>query len=221
MKRWQVMIVTDELTWIGKQGDDVAERTDLMRSMDEGVEEKKAEIRRKAEEAAKAIRCDARTRAAEMRKSRMDAAMLAAGDEHNRTLYSVKNEMNKEMSALKYRLFDRAFTGAGQSLRDFRGNKGYAGCYRQLLSEALSELGDGDPVVHIDPRDESLCRALLAALGLQCEVSPDLQTAGGLIASTSDGKVVVSNTIESRLEQAKDRLKLDVFTLLYGERQGD
>jgi vacuolar-type H+-ATPase subunit E/Vma4 len=215
------MIMADEIRQIGKQGGDIAEHTDLMRSMDEGVEEKKAEIRRKAEEAAKAIKCDARTRAAELRKSRMDAAVLAAGDEHNRTLYAVKNELNKEITSLKYRLFDRAFTWAGQSLRDFRGSEGYSGCYGQLLSEALGELGDGDPVLHIDLRDESLCRALLAIMDLHCEISPDLQTAGGLIASTRDGKVVVSNTIESRLEQAKDRLKLDIFALLYGERQGD
>ncbi len=172
MKRWQVMNMADELTQIGMQGGDSAEHTDLMRSMDEGVEEKKAEIRRKAEEAAKAIRCDAKTRAAEMRKSRMDAAVLAAGDERNRALYAAKNELNKEMTALKYRLFDRAFAEAGRSLCDFRDSEGYAGCYRQLLSEALGELGDGDPVLHIDLRDEALCRALLAGLGLHCEVSP-------------------------------------------------
>jgi V/A-type H+-transporting ATPase subunit E len=213
--------MADELTQIGMQGGDSAEHTDLMRSMDEGVEEKKAEIRRKAEEAAKAIRCDARTRAAEMRKSRMDAAMLAAGNERNRALYAAKNELNKEMTAVKYRLFDRAYAEAGRSLCVFRDSEGYAGCYGQLLSEALGELGDGDPVLHIDPRDEVLCRALLAGLGLHCEVSPDLQTAGGLNASTRDGMVIISNTAESCLERAKDRLKLDVFALLYRDGQGD
>jgi V/A-type H+-transporting ATPase subunit E len=188
--------------------------------MDEGVEEKKAEIRQSAEEAAKAIRCDARARAAEMRKSRMDAAVLAAADERNRALYAAKNELNKEMTVLKYGLFDRAFAEAGQSLSSFRDSEGYASCYRQLLSEALGELGDRDPVLHIDPRDVALCRALLAELGIQSEVSPDLQTAGGLNASTRDGMVTISNTVESRLERAKDRLKLDVFGLLYGDGRG-
>lgn len=213
--------MADELKQIGMQGGDSLEHTDLMRSMDEGVEEKKAEIRRKAEEAAKAIRCDARTRAAEMRKSRMDAAVLAAGDERNRALYAAKNDLNKDMTALKYRLFDRAYAEAGRSLCAFRGSEGYASCYGQLLSEALGELGDGEPVLHIDPRDEVLCRALLAGPGIRCEISPDLKTDGGLNASTRDGMVTISNTVESRLERAKDRLKLDVFTLLYGERQGD
>jgi len=215
------MYMADELKQIGTQGGDSVEHTDLMRSMDEGIEEKKAEIRRKAEEAAKAIRCDARTRAAEMRKSRMDAAVLAAGDERNRALYAAKNDLNKDMTALKYRLFDRAYAEAGRSLCVFRGSEGYANCYGQLLSEALGELGDGEPVLHIDPRDEVLCRALLAGLGIHCEISSDLQTAGGLNASTGDGMVTISNTVEFRLERAKDRLKLDVFVLLYGERHGD
>ncbi|OPY25836.1 MAG: V-type proton ATPase subunit E [Methanocella sp. PtaU1.Bin125] len=125
------------------------------------------------------------------------------------------------MTAMKYRLFDQAYAEAGRSLGAFRGNEGYAGCYGRLLSEALGELGDGDPVLHIDPRDEEICRALLAGMGLHCEISPDLQTDGGLNASTRDGMVLISNTVESRLARAKDRLKLDVFSLLYGDRQGD
>jgi vacuolar-type H+-ATPase subunit E/Vma4 len=44
---------------------------------------------------------------------------------------------------------------------------------------------------------------------------PDLHSAGGLIASARDGMVVVSNTVESRLEKAKDSLKLEIFAALF------
>ena len=192
------------------------EHADLMKSMDEGVEEKKTEIRKKAEEAAKAIRCEAKTRAAEARKSRMDMAVAAAATRRNHELYAAKNELNKEMTALKYRLFDRAFVEAGRALADIRTGEGYPGCYRQLVAEALGELSDGDAVLHIDLRDGELCRKVTADLGVRCELAPDMPCAGGLKASARDGRVVVSNTVEARLEKAKDRLKLEVFATLFG-----
>ncbi len=193
------------------------EHVDLMRSMDEGVEEKKAEIRQKASEAAKAIRCDARSRAAEIRKSRMDKAVAAAGTGRNHALYATKNELNKEMTVLKYGLFDRAFAEAGRALADFRSGEGYAGSYRQLVAEALAGLGDVDAMLHVDPRDRELCLKVTGEAGMRCEVAPDLRSAGGLTASTRDGMVVVSNTVESRLEKAKDNLKLDIFAALFGD----
>jgi V/A-type H+/Na+-transporting ATPase subunit E len=194
-----------------------AEHADLMRSMDESVEEKKAEIRRKAEEAAKAIRCDARSRAAEIRKSCRDKAVTVAEGGRNHALYATKNELNKEMTALKYRLFDRAFAEAGRALADVRGGEGYPGCYGQLVAEALGELGDGDPVLHVDPRDRELCGKVTGETGIRCETVPDLPCAGGLIASTRDRMVVISNTLESRLEKAKESLKLEIFATLFGD----
>lgn len=193
------------------------EHDDLMKSMDEGVEEKKAEFRKKAEEAARAIRCDAKTRAADIKKARLAAAVAAMGSERNRALYAAKNEVGKELTAAKYGLFDRAFAQAGAALADARSDGRYADCYRQLATEALGELNDPAGVLHIDPRDADVCRRALDALGVRCEVVPDLRCAGGLVASSRDGAVVVSNTVEARLEKAKDRLKLDVFAALFGD----
>jgi V/A-type H+-transporting ATPase subunit E len=193
-----------------------AEHADLMRSMDESVEENKAEIRKKADEAAKAIRCEAKTRAAEARKSRMDMAVTAAATRRNHELYVAKNDLNKEMTALKYRLFDRAFIEAGRSLCDARGGDRYAGSYEQLVTEALGGLGDSDAVLHVDPLDEGLCRNAITRLKVRSDIVPDLTCAGGLNASSRDGKVVILNSFESRLEKAKDRLKLDIFGTLFG-----
>lgn len=214
---------TQETTMVDERTLNVAsdggstEHIDLMKSMDEGVEEKKAEIRRKAEEAAKAIRCDALSRAKEIRKSRMEAAVAAAATGRNHALFTVKNELNKEMTTLKYRLFDRAFAEAGRALADIRSSEGYPGCYRLLVAEAMGELSDSDAVLHVDPRDGELCRTVAGELGARCEIAPDLPCAGGLNASARDGKVVVFDTVESRLEKAKDRLKLEAFATLFGD----
>jgi V/A-type H+/Na+-transporting ATPase subunit E len=213
----QEAIMADETMQIASPEVGSPEHADLMKSMDEGVEQKKAEIRQKAEEAAKAIRCDAKTRAREIRQSRMDAAVAAAATSRNHALYALMNELNKEMTTLKYRLFDRAFAEAGRTLTGVRSSEEYPGCYRQLVSEALGELGDGDALLHIDPRDRELCVKVTGETGMHCETVPDLQCAGGLTASARDGMVVISNTMESRLEKAKDSLKLEIFAALFGD----
>jgi len=71
--------------------------------------------------------------------------------------------------------------------------------------------------LHIDPRDETLCRQILNELGRNSEIVTNLTSAGGLAVSTKDGKVVVSNTIETRLNNVKQLLKREVFSTLFGE----
>jgi vacuolar-type H+-ATPase subunit E/Vma4 len=57
---------------------------------------------------------------------------------------------------------------------------------------------------------------VLKDLGANYEVIPDLHSAGGLIANTKDETFLISNTIESRLERARELLRPEVFTILYG-----
>jgi vacuolar-type H+-ATPase subunit E/Vma4 len=58
---------------------------------------------------------------------------------------------------------------------------------------------------------------VLNELGWNSEIVGDLTSAGGLAVSTKDGKVVVSNTIESRLNNAKELLKREIFSTLFGD----
>ncbi len=66
-------------------------------------------------------------------------------------------------------------------------------------------------------RDENLCKQILDELNENSEIVVDLTSAGGLNVSTRDEKVVVFNTIESRLDRAKEFLERQVFATLYGD----
>ena len=85
-----------------------------------------------------------------------------------------------------------------------------------MLKEAILELEGEEIQLHIDKRDENLCKKLLSELKLNCEIVTDITCAGGLNASTKDGKFIVFNTIESRFERAKVLLKPEIFATLYG-----
>ena len=86
-----------------------------------------------------------------------------------------------------------------------------------MIQEAMHELEGEKARLHIDMRDENLCKQILDELNENSEIVVDLTSAGGLNVSTRDEKVVVFNTIESRLDKAKELLERQVFATLYGD----
>jgi V/A-type H+-transporting ATPase subunit E len=113
-------------------------------------------------------------------------------------------------------VIQRAFFDAKKSLDSFRDRPSYKEDFKKMLQEAVRELGGEKVSLHIDTRDETLCRQVLDELGRNSEIVGDLTSAGGLAVSTKDGKVVISNTIESRLNNAKELLKREIFSTLFG-----
>jgi V/A-type H+-transporting ATPase subunit E len=190
---------------------------DLMRSMDASADEKKAELIRKARESAKAIEEDARKKADEIAGSRISSASRALEVDRNRLLYEARSEAQKEIAGIKHEYFSRAFRIAEERLSAFRGQSGYEEFFRRAMVEAIEALGENDFVLNIDGRDEELCRSIVGSLGIRCTVKADLSCAGGLNVSTPDGKVVIFNDIGSRSKAARERLKLEIFSRLFGD----
>lgn len=99
-----------------------------------------------------------------------------------------------------------------QSLRD---QPAYQELFRRLVEEAVATLGrneiadpatSGLPRLIVDGRDEPLAQKTLQALSLEMEIAPDLESWGGVVLQSGDGRIVVNNTLENRLEQLKPHL---------------
>jgi vacuolar-type H+-ATPase subunit E/Vma4 len=69
-----------------------------------------------------------------------------------------------------------------------------------------------------DPRDRQLLDTLLSRMGLCLPISYTLNCWGGLIAASEDGRVVVINTVEARLERATPYLRGYLATLFECDR---
>lgn len=87
----------------------------------------------------------------------------------------------------------------------------------RLREELLRYLGRDRAalVLHVDPRDEALARELVEKRGLRAAVVADIETAGGLVATSADERVVVTNTVEARLERARATLADEVDRALF------
>jgi V/A-type H+-transporting ATPase subunit E len=146
----------------------------------------------------------------------MQESIRQAEVERNRQTYLTSEEVKSSISTVREKLLDEAFLAAEKKLQDVRDSPDYQELYKKLLLEALGEIRGKDPVLHIDNRDRDLCQSVIYDLTISAIIVPDLESAGGLVVSSSDGLITVHNTVESRLEKARDVYRLDIMRELTG-----
>jgi vacuolar-type H+-ATPase subunit E/Vma4 len=188
----------------------------LIGAVEVSAEETIQEIQKKAIADVAEEKKAAEEAAVEKKRAALDAARRRAAVERGRLVSGVMKESRMELARQKDRIFQQAFQEAARRLASARTGSGYEKSFRAMAAEALEGLEGGDVILHVDRRDESLAHKTLAALGKNCEVKADLETMGGLSVTTKDGRNVVFNTLDSRLEKAKKLLKSEIFTILYG-----
>jgi V/A-type H+-transporting ATPase subunit E len=189
---------------------------DLLKSVEESAQEKELELRNREKAAVDEIKGRAKKQAGAIRQAHLDEAEKSITAERNKLLYLTKAENKEHLIKVRETVFDRAFAEAEAGLKGLRSGPEYPAVFMSLLKEAAGAMGDGAFVIHIDPRDEALCKKTLASLNLSSDIRPDLTTAGGVVASLPDNSVVISNTIESRLERAKELRRKDIHAILTG-----
>jgi vacuolar-type H+-ATPase subunit E/Vma4 len=118
-------------------------------------------------------------------------------------------------------LVDTAITRTRERLASFSADLSYPEVLRKLTEEALNKLDSGETgraQLLADPRDRALLKNILDDLKLDLRVSYELSCWGGLIAKSEDARVVVINTLESRLERATAFLRRHLAALFEEEQ---
>jgi V/A-type H+-transporting ATPase subunit E len=175
---------------------------DLLKSVEESAREKELELRNREAAAVDEIRTRARKQAGGIRQTYLDEANKSITTERNKLLYLIKAESKELLIKVRETAFNQAFTEAETRLNNLRSDPKYP-----LVFEKL---------VHIDPRDEPLCKKTLSHLNLSPKICADLVTMGGVVACLADNSVVISNTVESRLQRAKELKRKDIHAILTG-----
>jgi V/A-type H+-transporting ATPase subunit E len=189
---------------------------DLLKSVEESAQEREQELRKKTAVAIEGIRERATKQAGEIRQAKIAEAVRSVTTERNKMLYLEKAKNKEALIKAREAVFETAFHTAEERLKDLRNDPKYKVVFEHLLREATGTVGEEACVVHVDPRDEGLCKSLLSSLSLNGEVRADLRTAGGIIISQHDGTVLISNTIESRLQRAREHNRHTVHAILTG-----
>jgi vacuolar-type H+-ATPase subunit E/Vma4 len=186
-----------------------------------------AEVREIEEGARRQIhemRATARLEGERIAEESSSAAIAPAVRERARILHHARLEALQIIGNKREGLVDAALDQTRGHLEGLRTDAAYPAVLKRLTREALGELGRsreglGSAQLEIDPRDQELMEGILSGIGLDLEVSYSLNCWGGLIVKSQDGRVVVINTLEARLERATPYLRRYLAGLFESEHQ--
>jgi V/A-type H+-transporting ATPase subunit E len=188
----------------------------LIEAVEVDAEETILGIRQRAEREVAGAKKAAVEKSQEIRGAAIEDAKRRAAVERGNLMATARKEIRMSFAVEKDRMFQKAFQEAGRRLASARADGRYARSYVGMLAEAMRDL-EGEVVsVHIDKQDEVLTGKALQTLGKNCDVIADLESIGGMNVASKDGRFMVYNTLESRLEKARKVLKSEIYTILFG-----
>jgi vacuolar-type H+-ATPase subunit E/Vma4 len=189
---------------------------ELLKSVEESAEERERELQKKAAAAIDDIRARAKLRASAIQQASVSEAKKSVETERNKLLFLTKAENKELLTKAREAVFEKAFLEAEDRLSTLRLDPKYPVIFEKLLREATGTLENEGISVHIDKQDEPLCKTVLDAMNLKCEIRPDLQTRGGVAVSSSGNAVMITNTVESRLLRVRESRRQDIHAILAG-----
>jgi V/A-type H+/Na+-transporting ATPase subunit E len=190
----------------------------LLRSVEESAQERERELREKALLTTGSIRSESRNRAKEIEQAYITDAERSSEVERNKELFLARSEIRALQMKNRQEVFTAAFAGARRQLGTVRQDPEYPAIFERLAREAVRAIGEkGKILIHIDPRDAELCRKTATTLGIPSDIVTDLSCMGGLVVSSADDEVTVSNTFESRLLRAEEHRQMEIYAILAGD----
>ncbi len=179
-----------------------------------------AEIAAEADRRVAAILADAEARAADLHAAEVRQGAEVRHNERTTQLYQARLEAGRRRSAAWQEAYHVTLEAARARLAAVPDRQDYGEILRRLLDETLVEL-DSSPVVNVTPRDEPLLARLLAELHVDAQLEHRLKGWGGLEACTADNRIVVRNTLESRLARAEPALPAIVAAVWQADGNAD
>lgn len=193
--------------------------SDILQAMEAAANEEAARLlegaRAEAEELREAAREDGQ---AARSRARMEETGTAAA-ERARLQAEAQLRIASKRAVITESLLDEVFAAAARCLEQVRASAGYSSAFARLLAETLAEFTPDEPlVVKLDVRDLPLVEATAGGTGRQLRFDSSLQTWGGVIVEGANGRIVADNTLERRLERARERLSAELVANLFDRR---
>lgn len=189
---------------------------DLLQSMELSADEKVKNILENARLEGEAILEEARREAEAIKKKLVAKVREEVQAKRNHAHYILREELKADMAREKQALYAKSFERAADLVKSCRNDPRYKESFSRLLKDAVEGVPGKEVVVHCDPQDSALMSSLSSQYGSRLITRPDITSSGGVMASTPEGDITIRNTIESRLENAQEALKQEIYSLLFG-----
>lgn len=188
---------------------------DILDALDKDGYEQEQDIKTRAKEQIKGILEQAEKDAEIIRKQSVGAMGKTITRETSKIISDARLQVRKQIIVAKEQLIDEVFVKADSALKKVRNSPEYPGILERLIRETVGH-GQGDMAISVNPADNKLAAGILGKLGIACPLDTDIRCTGGLRATSADKRVCFDNTLESRLERAKQFTKSEITNILFG-----
>ncbi|HEB37098.1 MAG TPA: hypothetical protein ENI14_00340 [Thermoplasmatales archaeon] len=122
----------------------------------------------------------------------------------------IRQEARKEVMQLKEKMIKECFDRALERLRNMRG-KDYEMIVESLMRSTMKEIGKNCIVIPSREEDAKIAKKL----GLKVE-NRKIESAGGFIAKSKDGRITIDNRFRSILKRKEKEIRAKVGSILFG-----
>lgn len=193
----------------------------ILSAIEASGESQLAQLQRETETRIVQILEEGKQQATSRKEEARQTALNPVAGERARRLHQARLEALNTVATAREKLIASTLEQTRTHLMELRSEPLYRRVLQGLIEEAIRVLGEGEindaasingrqPWLEVDACDEALVRTILSDLQIGLAIKSTLECWGGVSASSGDGRIVVTNTLEARLEQALPYLRQDL-----------
>jgi len=132
-------------------------------------------------------------------------------------------EAKNKLLKVKEELIKEVYDETLNRLREYVLTEDYVNCLLRLISEASGRIPSGELEIRLNERDysritEKHLLGLSKNIGVKLIKSEKrIRCIGGVVVASPDGKIVIDNTFENRLNSLKGSLRAKIAKILFQE----
>jgi vacuolar-type H+-ATPase subunit E/Vma4 len=192
---------------------------DILRALEDKADTRVDAIKAETEQRVQEIMAEVEKDAERTRRTRLKKVEDQIRSEATGIVYSASLKAKNQLIKAQEETVEEAFRIAEQRLADLHKSEDYPKVLEVLLDECLEFFPEGDVLVQVRPEDRGIIEKLLSEKNRPYSLSETpLDASGGVVVSSPEGEIAVSNTFESRLHRAKDHLRLEISKSLFEAR---
>ncbi len=201
----------------------------ILQALEAEAERQVAEIEGATQAGIERIGAQALAQAAAVRQKHLTAIQAPLQAEQARILNQAKLEALQIVMGTREALIASALEAAARHLADLPATEAYASLLQRLAQEAVDMLGTDTRLrLCVDSRDLVLMSRIIRTMGLSAAVEGGLENEdsawdcpGGLVATNSDRRISLVNTLDARLGRVSNLFRSQIAEMIFGEQQED
>jgi vacuolar-type H+-ATPase subunit E/Vma4 len=198
----------------------------ILQALEAEAERLVTEIDQATQAEVERIRAEAQAEATVVRQKHITAIEAPLRAEQARILNRAKLEVLQIVQGTREDLITAVLEAAARRLEERSSAERYADLLRQLTQEAVDALGANKVCLHVQSSDVGLMNRLIQEMRLSATVMGGLEgeegmegDVGGVVATTTDGRISLVNTPTTRLKRVASLYRSQIAKMMFKDQQ--